>query len=102
MNDFRLTDYQRVTVSLWRRCHRDLTLPPAHTPLVEAAMHAVLPDLRSAADGPETLFARYETHTLADFALVGSLLPDGPPEELLWHVRDAAFYLRWCELGGAP
>ena len=101
MNEFPLTAYQRVTVSLWRRCHTELALPPVRTAFVEAAMHAVLPLLR-AANGPAALFGRYETDTLADFALLGSLLPDGPPEELLWQVRDAAFYLRWRELGGAP
>lgn len=101
MNDFQITNYQRVTVSLWRRCHRDLGRPPLRSPQVEAAMHAVLPDLRAAGE-PAALFARYEANTLADFALLGSLLPADPPEELLWQVRDAAFYLRWRELGGAP
>jgi hypothetical protein len=60
-------------------------------------MHAVLAGLRRWSN-PGALFAAYEADTAAYFALVRSLLPSDIPEELVWRVREAAFYLRWREL----
>src|SRR5439155_26193504 len=87
-----LSPYDRATVSLWARSHRQLVDEAGHAWPVEAAAHAVLASLRRSTDQRQ-LFARYATDTTADFALIRSLLPEDPPEETLWRVRDAAFYL---------
>ena len=47
---------------------------------------------------PEEIFACYEADTGADLALIASLVLGDPAAELLWRVRDAAYYLRWREL----
>lgn len=94
-----LNRYDRATVGLWMRSHTELMQRTNQSHLVEAAAHALLAGLRRC-DTATALFARYEADAPADFALIGSLLPDGPPEDLLWRARDTAFYLRWHELTG--
>ena len=95
-----LSPYDRATVSLWRCSHTELTDEAAHRQLAEAGMHAVLAGLRHWSE-PQALLAAYEANTAADFALVRSLLPSDIPEEMIWRVREAAFYLRWLELKGS-
>jgi hypothetical protein len=92
-----LSPYDRATVNLWRRNYLALTEQPEHRQLAEAAMHAVLAGLRRWQDS-HTLFAAYDSDTAADFTLVRSLLSPGIREEMLWRVREAAFYLRWLEI----
>jgi hypothetical protein len=92
-----LSPYDRTTVELWRRSYEELTGHAGHLP--EAAMHAVLTGLRRHTD-PAALFAAYEAEATADFTLMASLVPGDLSTELLWTVRDAAFYLRWKELTG--
>ncbi len=89
--------YHRATVALWARSHADLARQAGCGPLAEAAIHAVLGRLRRCAE-PAALFASYEADTGADLALIASLLVGDPAAGLLWRVRDAAYYLRWCEL----
>ena len=104
--------YLRVTLSQWRRSHRELESTAGTTgttgnaggtaALAAAAVHAVLARLRSCAD-QAALVDRYDADPSDDFALVGSLLPldpDGPAGDLygLSRVREAAFWLRWLEL----
>jgi len=89
--------YHRATVALWARSHADLARQAGCAPLAEAAIHAVLSRLRCCAD-PSALFACYEADTGADLALVASLVLGDRAAELLWRVRDAAYYLRWREL----
>jgi hypothetical protein len=60
-------------------------------------MHAVLAGLRRWSH-PAELFVAYEEGTAADFALARSVLPADASEEVLWRVREAAFYLRYLEL----
>ena len=89
--------YHRATVALWARSHADLARQAGCAPLAEAAIHAVLGRLWCCTE-PAALFACYETDTGADLALVASLVLGDPAAELLWRVRDAAYYLRWREL----
>ena len=89
--------YHRATVALWARSHADLVRQARRAPLAEAAIHAVLGRLRCCAQ-PAALFACYEADTGADLALIASLVLGDPAAELLWRVRDAAYYLRWREL----
>ena len=93
--------YDRATVALWARSHAELAKRPEdHGALAEVAVHAVLAGLRRCAES-SALFTCYEADAAADFALIASLLPGGSASELLWRVRDAAFYLRWLELTGS-
>jgi hypothetical protein len=96
-----LSRYDRATVGLWRGGHAAVRRVRGR-PLAEAAAHAVLAGLRRYADVP-ALLAAYEASpaTGADLAMVGSLV-DAPTAETRLVVRDAAFYLRWRELGGGP
>lgn len=96
-----LNPYDRATVNLWTRSHRELIHHPQYDHLMEAAMHAVLTGLRRYRDA-RSLFSAYETGAAADFALIRSLLPGNLSEEPLWMVRDAAFHLRWVELMDSP
>lgn len=96
-----LNRYNRATVALWSRSHAELARQIGQRYLADAAVHAVLAGLRRCADA-RALFARYEAEAGADFALIGSLLPGDAGVELLWRLRDAAFYLRWTELTGDP
>lgn len=95
-----LTRYDRATVALWERSHAELSRGPGREPMVEVAVHALLSRLRLRAE-PSTIVACYEADAGSEFALIGSLLPGGVASELLWRVRDAAFHLRWLELGGS-
>ncbi len=95
-----LSRYDRATLALWARSHDRLFEGPKHDPMAEAAVHALRARLRTTADR-RTIFSRYEADTASDFALVGSLLHTASDAELLWRVRDAAFYLRWLELAGS-
>src|SRR5689334_1462900 len=97
-----LSNYDRATVGLWRRANAELG-PPGRCVLAWAAAHAVLAGLRRQRDAVG-LLAAYEASAEADadFALIASLLPEGPSNPLYFQVREAAFYLRWRELGGAP
>jgi hypothetical protein len=99
----RLSNYDRGTVGLWRRAHAEMAPPQGQGCLAGAAVHAVLAGLRRHRDGA-ALLAAYDSspNADADFALIASLLPDGPANPLYYQVREAAFYLRWRELGGAP
>ena len=98
----KLSNYDRGTLGLWRRAHAELG-PTGQGALAWAAVHAVLAGLRRYRDAA-ALLAAYDSspNADADFALIGSLLPDGPVNPLYYQVREAAFYLRWRELGGAP
>jgi hypothetical protein len=89
--------YHRATVALWARSHADLLRRARCAPLAEAAIHAVLARLRCCTE-PAALFASYEADTGADLALIASLVLGDAAAELLWRVRDAAYYLRWREL----
>ena len=97
-----LNRYHRATVGLWRRGHAELRPPTGQDCLTWGALHAVLAGLRRQRD-PGSLLAAFESSpaTNADFALVRSLLPDAPSNPLFHQIREAAFYLRWRELGGA-
>ena len=92
-----LNRYDRATVALWTKSYVELMQWTDQNHLIEAATHALLAGLRSSTF-QRALLVRYESDAPADFALIGSLLPDGPSDELLWRVRDSAFYLRWHEL----
>jgi hypothetical protein len=94
-----LSPYDRATVGLWARSHRQVLIGAGGGWTAEAAAHAVLSRLRRCTERRQ-LFDRYETDAAADFALIRSVLPDEPPEEMLWRLRDAAFHLRWLELTG--
>ncbi|HEV8636487.1 MAG TPA: hypothetical protein VG370_19885 [Chloroflexota bacterium] len=98
-----LSNYDRVTLGLWRRACDALDPPAAQICLTWAAVHAVLAGLRRHRDGA-VLMAAYDSSSdsHADFALIGSLLPDAPSNPMYFEVREAAFYLRWRELGGLP
>ena len=102
-----LTPGQRVTISLWRRSHRELPHHPAGRGLAEAAAHAVLARLRQTCPTTEALWRHYEEGNAADFALIASLVPSPPDartpterEQPFWTIREAAFWLRWQELTG--
>ena len=92
-----LNRYDRATVALWARSRAEFSNRPGYGPLAEVAVHALLSGLRRCPE-PPALLACYEAEAVADFALIGSLLPGGSTSELLWRVRDTAFYLRWLEL----
>ena len=94
-----LSRYDRATLGLWRGGHAALVHTPGR-PLAEAAAHAVLARLRRCTDR-RSLLSVYESSpaTGADLALIASLLP-GPDREARLRVRDAAYYVRWRELGG--
>jgi hypothetical protein len=94
-----LSPYDRATVGLWRRGRERLAAQPDRA-LAEVAAHAVLARLRRCRE-PRALLAAYEADA-ADFRLIGSLLAGDEASELFWCVRDAAFGLRWRELGGDP
>ena len=92
-----LSPYDRATVGLWARSHRDVFQGSRSAWAAEAAAHAVLSRLRTCTERRQ-LFDRYEADAVADFALIRSVLPEEPPEEMLWRLRDAAFHLRLLEL----
>lgn len=92
-----LSPYDRATVGLWARSHREILQGSGNAWATEAAAHAVLSRLRTCTERRQ-LFDRYETDAPADFALIRSVLNEEPPEEMLWLLRDAAFHLRWLEL----
>lgn len=97
----KLSKYDRGTVSLWRRANAELG-PDWRRAFTWAAVHAVLAGLRRYRDAAALLAAYDSTpNNDADFALIASLLPDGPAKPVYYQVREAAFYLRWRELGGA-
>jgi hypothetical protein len=84
-------------VGLWARSHRQILQGSVRAWATEAAAHALLARLRPVPDQRQ-LFVRYETDAVVDFALIRSVLPEAIPDEMLWQVRDAGFYLRWMEL----
>ena len=92
-----LSPYDRATVGLWARSHEQILQGPNQAWATEAAAHALLARLRRIPDR-RLLFARYESAAAADFALIRSVLPEEATEEIMWRVRDAAFYLRWIEI----
>ena len=97
----RLTPYDRLTLNLWTRSHAEWRKCVPGDLLVEAALSAVLAGLRRCRRAEELFELHAESPRLdADFALIGSLLPELriPDDELLWRVREAAFYVRWVEL----
>jgi hypothetical protein len=96
----RLSPYRRSTLGLWRRGDRGLAGQRGR-PYAEAAAHALLARLRRHGDAP-ALFAAYAADAEADLRLIASLVPAAGRVERPWVVRDAAFYLRWRELGGEP
>ena len=93
-----LSRYDQATVGLWGRGYAQAFGHIRQRALAEAAVHAVLVSLRRH-DLPG-LFRCYDGGTAADLALAGSLMPPDTPEETLWQLRDAAFYLRWLQLTG--
>jgi hypothetical protein len=96
-----LNRYDRATVALWARGHADLAERQQENYLAGVAVHAVLARLRQWAP-QEALFTSYERDPAADFALIQSLvgLAHDSRSELLWRIRDAAFFLRWQEIDG--
>jgi len=94
-----LSPYDRAAVGLWARSHHQVLQGSGGAWTAEAAAHAVLARLRRCTERRQ-LFEQYETDAAADFALIRSVLPEEPPEETLWLLRDAAFHLRWIELTG--
>lgn len=92
-----LSPHDRATLGLWTRSYQQVLQGATRVWATEAAAHAILARLRQISDQWQ-LFARYEIDAPADFALIRSVLPEAVPEETLWRVRDAAFYLRWREL----
>lgn len=97
----KLTPYDRATLGLWAHSHAEWANEPRKTCLAEVAVHVVLAHLRRC-ESPEGLFELYDSRLGADFALIGSLLTELkiPDDELLWRLRETAFYLRWAELTG--
>jgi len=95
-----LSPYDRATVNLWARSYAELSRDPTPGFLIQAAVHAVLAGLRQHHQ-PPSIFATYEAHAAADFALIRSLVPSRLSDEMLWRVRDAAFHLRWIEFTGS-
>jgi hypothetical protein len=96
----RLSTYRLGTLGLWRRGQGALA-EQAGRPYAEAAAHAVLARLRRHDDGP-ALFGAYAADAASELRLVVSLVRADGPGERPWLVRDAAYYLRWRELGGGP
>lgn len=105
----RLTPNCRVLVEVWRASHGALPRHPDGRCFPEAATHAMLVDLRGCAT-PDALFRRHFDRDRArgDLILLASLLPPHSAtrtmaERLrpLFPLREAAFWLRWCELTGA-
>ena len=92
-----LSPYDRATVGLWTRSHREVFQGSGNAWETEAAAHAVLSRLRTCRERRQ-LLDRYETDAVADFALIRSVLTQEPPQETLWLLRDAGFHLRWLEL----
>src|SRR5438067_13240479 len=95
-----LSPYNRATIGLWRRGRERLAAQPGRA-IAEVAAHALLARLRRCRER-DALLAAYEASPFADFALIASLLPGDETSELFWCVRDAAFHMRWRELGGGP
>src|SRR5438093_13555590 len=95
-----LTPYNRATIGLWRRGRERLAGQPGRA-FAEVAAHAVLARLRRCRTRA-ALLAAYEASPGADFSLIASLLPGDETSEPFWCVRDAAFHMRWLELGGEP
>jgi hypothetical protein len=95
-----LSPYDRSTVRLWASSYTGLSRRPVSSNLLDAAVHVVLAGLREYGQ-PASLFAAYEAEAAADLELIRSLVVGEHPDELLWTVRDAAFYLRWSEFVGA-
>jgi hypothetical protein len=96
-----LNRYDRATVALWARGQTELADCQHQNYLAGIAVHAVLAKLRQWAQR-EALFTIYERDPAADFTLIESLVgrADDPRSELLWRIRDAAFFLRWQEIDG--
>lgn len=94
-----LNRYDQATVGLWGRAYAWIIGHIDDRPLAEAAIHAVYASLRRQPD-TASLFRCYDACTAADLALIRSIMPEGAADELLWKVRDAAFYLRWLQLTG--
>ena len=94
-----LNRYDQTTVGMWGRGYAGLIARYGMHPLLHAAISAVLAGLRRCGDA-RSLFLAYEQDTAADFALIGSLLPDEPTEHTLTQVRDAAFHVRWLQING--
>lgn len=98
-------------VWLWQTSHAALRRsPPGTRPFAEAAVHALLSQLRTTRDVP-SLRQHYERAGPASLALIRSVLPCGPGSiamdplteadyEWLLVLEDAAYYLRYCELAG--
>jgi hypothetical protein len=95
---------------LWQTSHGSLERPPVGTrPFAEAAVHALLATLRTI-DQIGELRAHYRGSSPRSLALLRSVLPAGPGSgqepltdadyEWLLVLEDAAYYLRYCELGG--
>lgn len=93
---FRL--YYRAVIGLWAISYARLMTGDAGGPLVDAAIHAVLAELRGCQD-LAALLASYQAEGTAHLTLIRSLVPGGPGVELPWLILDSAYYLRWRELG---
>ena len=87
------------TAARWARCYQALPFQTGTRWSLDSAVHALLARLRRCLSASD-LFHAYETEAAGDFSLIGSLLEHYPRPELLWCVRDAAYYLRWLELTG--
>ena len=91
--------YHRATVGMWERSYVAVVGRWGRAPLAEAAVLAVLCRLRREPD-LDGLFARYRTDVMSDCVLISSLEPADGSVDALGQLRDAAFHLRWLELGG--
>ena len=94
-----LNRYDQAAVDLWQRGHIEVVRAWGRAPLAEAGIHAVLCGLRSCQDA-QALFRRYGAAVLPDLILIASLLGRDAALQSARDLRDAAFHLRWLELGG--
>ena len=94
-----LNRYDRATVGMWGQGYAAVVARYGVNALVDAAIAAVVAGLRRRPDA-RSLFQAYEDDADPDYQLIDSLLPDGPGEAVLVHVRDAAFHIRWLQLNG--
>jgi hypothetical protein len=98
-------------VWLWQTSHASLRRsPPGTRAFAEAAVHALLAQLRTTTD-IISLRQRYDGAGPSSLGLIRSVLPCGPGSvaaapltdadyEWLLVLEDAAFFLRYCELAG--
>jgi hypothetical protein len=98
----------RFILAFWRLSYRYLPQCPAGRIVAEVGMHAVLSGLRAWRKPSELMLCYFDRYAArADLVLLQSLdlhrteaQPQRADFEALLLVRDAAFWVRWCELRG--